>query len=239
MKTPVQPLIEISRELSQKVGALSFSAPVQHVYNPLDYAREPHELYLTRYGGNARTILLGMNPGPFGMMQTGVPFGDITCVRNFLKIEGAVSKPASEHPKRPIDGFHCKRKEVSGTRLWGFAEARFQTPEAFFEKFFVVNYCPLAFLTDTGKNHTPDKLPAAEKEALFAVCDEALRQTVAAQKATSVIGVGAFAKDRAQLALQGNKIKIGTILHPSPASPLANKGWAAQAEKQLVELGLL
>lgn len=239
MKNSVTSLIAISRALSQKINALAFSAPVQHVYNPLDYAREPHELYLARYGGKARTILLGMNPGPFGMMQTGVPFGDIASVRNFLKIEGTVHKPASEHPKRPIEGFDCNRKEVSGTRLWGFAEARFQTPTAFFEKFFVVNYCPLAFLAETGKNHTPDKLPAAEKEALFAACDEALRQTAFAQKATAVIGIGAFARDRARLALQGTTIKIGTILHPSPASPLANKGWAAQAEKQLTDLGLL
>ncbi len=232
-------LVEISRSLCRAVSKLTFSLPVKHVYNPLAYARVPHEQYLERYGGRARALLLGMNPGPFGMMQTGVPFGDVTAVRRFLKIEAPVEKPRLEHPKRPIQGFACARKEVSGTRLWGFAEDRFKTAERFFETFFVVNYCPLAFLTETGKNFTPDKLPAAEREALYAPCDEALRRTVQAADATIVIGIGAFAETRARVALKDMNIKIGTVLHPSPASPAANRGWAAQAERQLIDLGLL
>ena len=32
---------------------------------------------------------------------------------------------------------------------------------------------------------------------------------------------------------------IGTILHPSPASPKANRGWASIAERELQELGAL
>ena len=68
-------LAAISRSLSRKVNALAFSPPVTHVYNPLDYARAPHEAYLTRWGkGPKQVLLLGMNPGPFGMAQTGVPF---------------------------------------------------------------------------------------------------------------------------------------------------------------------
>jgi single-strand selective monofunctional uracil DNA glycosylase len=236
---PVTPLIEISRTLSSNVSRLSFSSPITHVYNPLEYAREPHEIYLSRYGGTAKTILVGMNPGPFGMMQTGVPFGDVTCVRNFLNIEGKVKKPALEHPKRPIEGFACTRKEVSGTRLWGFAESQFQNAKAFFERFFVVNFCPLAFLEESGKNFTPDKLKSSEKQALFDACDEALRQTAQIQNASCVIGIGAFAEARAAHALKGTGIQIGTILHPSPASPAANRGWAEQVKKQLVALGVI
>ena len=33
-------------------------------------------------------------------------------------------------------------------------------------------------------------------------------------------------------------IRIGRVLHPSPASPAANRGWAAAAEKQLLALGV-
>lgn len=233
------PLIQISRTLSKQVGALTFSPPITHVYNPLDYARTPHEMYLKRYGGRAETLLLGMNPGPFGMMQTGVPFGDVTCVREFLGIEATVKKPSGEHPKRPIDGFSCPRKEVSGTRLWSFARERFGSADAFFDRFFVVNYCPLAFLEQSGKNHTPDKLPADEKQKLFAACDRALLETARALNAETVIGIGAFAKKRAQTALKETSIRVETILHPSPASPLANRGWAEQAEKQLIALGVL
>jgi single-strand selective monofunctional uracil DNA glycosylase len=231
-------LVRVSRELSERVSELSFRAPVRYVYNPLAYARAPHEAYLKRYGQPPkRALLLGMNPGPFGMAQTGVPFGDVTMVRDFLGVAGSVGKPKPEHPKRPITGFECTRSEVSGTRLWGFAEARFQTAAHFFEDFFVANYCPLVFMDLGGKNLTPDKLPKAEQLALFAACDDALRRIVAILKPRFVIGVGAFAKARAEHALPNFAGTIGTVLHPSPASPKANRGWAAIAERELRELG--
>ena len=123
-------LLATSRKLARDVDALSFAAPVTHVYNPLVYAWAPWEQYVRRFGSaTGRTVLLGMNPGPFGMVQTGVPFGDAGIVREWLRIEGKVAKPASEHPKRPIEGLACTRSEVSGSRLWGWARDRFTTPE--------------------------------------------------------------------------------------------------------------
>lgn len=233
-------LTQVSRTLSDQVSGLRFKAPVAYVYNPLEYARTPHEAYLKRYGkGPKRALLLGMNPGPFGMAQTGVPFGDVTMVRDFLGISGRVNKPAHEHPKRPISGFECARSEVSGTRLWGFAQSRFQTAERFCDDFFVVNYCPLVFMDEGGKNLTPDKLPKAEQESLFLACDGALRDIVNTLKPKFVIGVGAFALARAEHALPDFSGKIGMILHPSPASPKANRGWAAIAEQELRDLGAL
>jgi single-strand selective monofunctional uracil DNA glycosylase len=232
-------LIRISRALAREVDRLTFGAPVTHVYNPLRYAAELHEAYLRRYGeGKKAVVLLGMNPGPFGMAQTGVPFGDVVVVRDWLGLAAAVGKPPHEHPSRPVHGLDCARSEVSGTRLWGWARERFGNPERFFERFFVVNYCPLAFLESSGRNRTPDKLPSAEQEPLFAACDEALRQIAAALQPRHVIGVGAFAEKRARLALAGTPVEIGTILHPSPASPLANRGWADAAEKQLRACGI-
>jgi len=240
MKLPPTDLVQVSRALSERVSELSFKAPVAYVYNPLDYAWAPHEAYLKRYGqGPKQALLLGMNPGPFGMAQTGVPFGDVSMVRDFLGVTGAVAKPKLEHPKRPITGFQCARSEVSGTRLWGFLHSHFKTAERFSKDFFVVNYCPLVFMDEGGKNLTPDKLPKAEQQALFGACDEALRQIVGALKPRFVIGVGAFAKARAEQALPDFKGTIGTILHPSPASPKANRGWAAIAEHELRELGAL
>src|SRR6185436_7468972 len=157
-------LIENARRLRRAVAALEFGAPVAYVYDPLDYAWEPHRHYLERYGrGHPAVLLVGMNPGPFGMAQTGVPFGDVQMVRDWMGIHGEVGRPPKEHPKRPIQGFSCPRSEVSGSRLWGWAKERFGTPERFFETYFVMNYCPLAFVEASGKNLTPDKLPAAEK----------------------------------------------------------------------------
>jgi single-strand selective monofunctional uracil DNA glycosylase len=232
-------LVEISRALSERVGTLRFAEPVSCVYNPLDYARAPHELYLRRYGGGAKEVLLlGMNPGPFGMAQTGVPFGDVSMVRDWLRLDAPVGKPRDEHPKRPVLGFECRRTEVSGTRLWGWARDRFGTPERFFARFFVANYCPLAFMEASGANRTPDKLAAAEQQAVMAACDEALRDVVRVLTPRLVIGVGGFAERRARAALAGEPVAIGTILHPSPASPLANRGWAPTVERQLAELGV-
>jgi single-strand selective monofunctional uracil DNA glycosylase len=232
-------LAEISRALSRAVGRLRFGEPVRHVYDPLDYAREPHETYLGRYGATPKRVLLvGMNPGPFGMAQTGIPFGDVAMVRDFMKIEGPVKRPPNEHPKRPILGFACPRSEVSGTRLWGFARNRFGSAERFFEDFFVTNYCPLVFMENSGRNFTPDKLPAHERGPLFDACDTALRRIVDTLEPQFVIGVGAFARNRAKAALTNYGGVIGTVLHPSPASPKANRGWAEIAERELALLGV-
>jgi single-strand selective monofunctional uracil DNA glycosylase len=232
-------LVDIARRLRNDVARLRFAKPVAYVYNPLDYAWKPHRAYLERYGhGEPQVILLGMNPGPFGMAQTGVPFGDVGMVRDWLGIEAPVERPAREHPKRPIAGFQCPRGEVSGQRLWGWARENFATPQRFFERFFVANYCPLAFIEAGGRNHTPDKLPREECAALFAACDTALRRTVERLRPAHVVGVGRFAADHAAAALKGSAIRIGVMPHPSPASPAANRGWAAQATRALADLGI-
>jgi single-strand selective monofunctional uracil DNA glycosylase len=179
-----------------------------------------------------------MNPGPFGMAQTGVPFGEITLVREWIGIEEPVERPANEHPKRPVLGFDCPRSEVSGRRLWTWARDRFGTPEAFLGRFFVWNYCPLVFMEETGRNRTPDKLPAAERDPLFAACDRALVRMTDLLEPRVVLGIGKFAERRARAALDGRAVAVGSILHPSPASPLANRGWANRAEAQLAALGI-
>jgi single-strand selective monofunctional uracil DNA glycosylase len=236
---PAVSLTRISRRLSEAVDRVDSTGAAAYVYNPLAYARRPHEAYLERYGqGPKRAVLLGMNPGPFGMAQTGVPFGDVPLVRDFLGIDQKVGKPPLEHPKRPIEGFACTKREVSGSRLWGWAAERFETAARFHKSFFVVNYCPLVFMTATGSNLTPDKLPRGVLGALEEVCDEALRAICDELEPEWVIGVGAYARKQAERALSGSTVKVGSILHPSPASPAANRGWAPQAEKELTALGL-
>lgn len=232
-------LVDISRRLAGRVDRLRFAAPVCCTYNPLVYASEPHERYLLRYGSAPKEVLfVGMNPGPFGMVQTGVPFGDVAMVRDWLGIDGTLRSPARVNPKRPVLGFGCERSEVSGSRLWGWARDRFGTPERFFARFFVANYCPLAFVEQSGRNRTPDKLAPGEREALFAVCDDALRAVVDYFEPRLVIGIGGFAERRAREALAGRPCRIGTILHPSPANPRANRGWAGVIEGQLAALGI-
>ncbi len=232
-------LLRIERALSRDLAGLAFAAPVTHVYDPLGYAWRPHAAFVRRYlRGPVRTVFLGMNPGPFGMAQTGVPFGEVAAVRDFLGIAGPVAKPPREHPKRRVEGFACARSEVSGARVWGAVAAHFEKPERFFASAFVLNYCPLVFMEASGKNRTPDQLARGEREALFARCDAALARLVALLEPAWVVGIGRFARDRARAALPASGPRIGEILHPSPASPAANRGWAAQAEAQLRALGV-
>ncbi len=234
-------LTDIASRLSDAVDAFEPGEPVTHTYNPFDYAREIAWAYLETYGERPgrKAIWVGMNPGPWGMAQTGVPFGDVDFVRDWMGLAGEVRKPSDEHPKRLIEGLDCGRNEVSGSRLWGWARERYGSADAFFDEFFVWNYCPLSFMKETGANYTPNKLSAEEREKLFAPCDQALREVVQHLNPQMVVGVGVFAEKRAEEALDGIDVPIGRVLHPSPASPKANRGWAGYVEEELAELGLL
>ena len=239
MNTPISAaLISSTQWLSGVVKQLNFSAPVSHIYNPLEYAWAPHEQYLQRFGNTTKKVVfVGMNPGPFGMVQCGTPFGEIAAVRDWMHINAPIEKPGTENPKRPIEGFACTRSEVSGRRLWGLFQQRFESADDFFAEHFVANYCPLAFF-DQGRNLTPDKLPASETEPLYAACDEYLRQLTDTLQPDWIVGIGGFAEARAIEALAKHGVRIGKVLHPSPASPAANRGWAEAATKQLVSQGI-
>jgi len=230
-------LIDAAAALRKALRKMRFSSPVAHVYNPLEYAWGCYESYLRRYAsGPKRIVFIGMNPGPFGMVQTGVPFGEVKAVREWLGLNGPICKPLKEHPRRPVLGLDCQRSEVSGQRLWGLFARRFGSPEKFFREHFVLNYCPLAFMEDSGRNRTPDKLPASEKASLFKACDKNLRQAIQILKPDWLIGVGDFAFRRAETVFPQGIPKVGQILHPSPANPAANRSWAEIATRQLEQL---
>lgn len=234
--SPFESLKKAALELSQVVDQMSFGEPTKLVYNPLEYAWSIHEQYLKLAGqGKKKVVFLGMNPGPFGMAQTGVPFGEIAAVKNWMGLGGDVKKPRPEHPKREVVGLECEKSEVSGRRLWGLFSEKFSKPEDFFEDHFVANYCPLVFMEESGKNRTPDKLPVSETKPLEEACDRHLRAIVEILEPEWLVGIGGFAQKRAEAALQGIEVEIGKVLHPSPASPAANRGWAEAAVKQLKE----
>ena len=239
MSSTSDQLIAAAQRLNARVRKLKFTAPVTHVYNPLDYAWRAHELYLRRYGNTpTRVIFLGMNPGPFGMAQTGIPFGQIAAVRDWLGITAKIDKPRKENPKRPVVGFDCHRSEISGERLWGLFANRFRGAENFFREHIVMNYCPLAFMEESGRNRTPDKLPPRERDKLFAACDEHLREIVRILAPEWIVGVGEFAMRRASNVTVDPAPRIGQILHPSPACPASNNDWAGTVTRQLQQLGV-
>ncbi|MGJ8674023.1 uracil-DNA glycosylase family protein [Rubritalea sp.] len=230
-------------ELIEELSPLTFSEPVTHTYNPLEYAWASHSEYLRRYAqGNKRVLFLGMNPGPWGMSQTGVPFGEIPAVRDWMGIETKVEKPMNEHPKRQVEGFACQRSEVSGRRLWGLFSDHYPKADDFFVDHFVANFCPLVWMGETGRNITPDKLPKAESAPVDIACRKHLAKMITQLEPEFLIGVGAFAEKQLKATvkehLPNNTATIGKILHPSPASPLANKGWPHVPTQQLIDLGI-
>ena len=230
-----------AKALSSSVSELKFAEPVTFVYNPLDYAWSCHQKYLDRFATSTKKVIfLGMNPGPWGMAQTGIPFGEIPAVRDWMKITGEVKSPEAAHPKRPIEGIQCTRSEVSGRRLWGLFAEKFGDPDNFFEDHFVLNYCPLVFMEESGKNRTPDKLPVHERELLDQICDIHLTKVVEILQPEWLVGVGAFAESKL-IAIKEKMTtpsKVIRILHPSPASPAANRDWSGTAQKQLNDAGV-
>ncbi|XP_037074355.1 single-strand selective monofunctional uracil DNA glycosylase-like isoform X1 [Pollicipes pollicipes] len=229
--------------ISQLPAAEFVGGKVTHVYNPLAYAHAPHADYVRRYvDRGARCLLVGMNPGPWGMSQTGVPFGEVAAVRDWLGVEGQVLPPAGEHPKRPVTGLLCPRSEVSGQRFWGLWRDLCGTPDRFFQNAFVYNFCPLAFMERQGKNVTPNNLRLPLRKRIEAVCGDALARVVQVLRVETVIGVGKYAEERAREALRSaqlDSVRVFPLLHPSPANPQANRDWKGVATRQLKEAGLL
>ena len=245
MSTHVERIVAVTRELAGRTSELTDFGPHVHtVYNPLQYARPMWEQYVQRFAppAPARAVFLGMNPGPWGMAQTGIPFGEVDVVRRWLRLDAPVGSPPQTHPARPILGFECTRSEVSGRRLWGLMERQFGTPEGFFADQFVLNYCPLVFMAESGRNVTPNQLPVATRRELHAVCDDALREMLAILRPRFAVGVGAYAAEALQRALEGTsdagKTRVVQILHPSPASPAANRGWEEKAIAQMDAAGV-
>lgn len=232
-------LDSIAADLIDALRPLRFGLPITHVYNPLEYARAPWRQYHAKFASTPKEVVfLGMNPGPWGMAQTGIPFGEIHAVRDWMEINAPVDTPDKMHSKRPVMGFSCTKREVSGRRLWGWAQKTFHTPHRFFKRFFVANYCPLLFIEKSGRNRTPDNIRAVEQKPLLEICDHALRRTIEYFRPRYVVGVGKFAEKRARIAIDNGGVKIGSIIHPSPANPQANRGWESLMLKQLAALGI-
>lgn len=233
-------LLAAADRLRVAMNELEFDEPVTHIYNPLDYAWDLHRQYIEQASPEAEVLFLGMNPGPWGMAQTGVPFGEVSFVRDWMGITGDVAPIEPEHPKRPIEGLACDRSEVSGRRLWGLMRERFGAPEKFFNKHFVINYCPLVFMEDSGRNRTPDKLSVNERDAIQWHCDRHLSEVIDALPWKHLVGVGAYAEACFGRVCEArtHPVSISRILHPSPASPAANRDWAGTVEKQLTQAAI-
>ena len=234
-------LIQLASSLRDEVEdfavRLESEGTAEVVYNPLMYAWNVHKEYLkTCADKGARTVLLGMNPGPHGMGQMGIPFAATKVVRDLLGISDIeVDRPRRMHPNRPINGLRHPKEEVSGTRLWGVLSQRYGSSDEIFRNVFVLNHCPLMiFSGPRGTNITPNNLAGSALDELLATCDEHLREVATLLGANTVIGVGKYAESRARKALSGLQTTIRSCWHPSPASPLANRNGGADWRENIL-----
>lgn len=225
-------LSHLIRKLAHDLDTLEWSTP-SHVYNPMQYAWDGYEQLLERFGEQrGRVLLVGMNPGPWGMAQTGIPFGNVSTVRDWLHIETKLSSYLpKQHPKYPILGMNCCREEGSGKRLWGWVNERVGAAELFFERFFVWNYCPLLFL---GKDHNlvPSALRVHEQQPMEERCSTALKGILRLLEPAAIIAIGRYAELQVKRVVD-ERLPIRYLLHPSPANPAANHNWRNLAEDAL------
>ncbi len=238
-KNKTDQLIELTKSFTKEIENVRKSIDEDYyIYNPLVYANEMFFEYIREYVAfPTKYLFLGMNPGPFGMTQTGIPFGEINIVLEYLKLNKPIDSPTIEHPNRKIEGLNINRSEISGKRLWGYIKQKYPNPYEMRNNIYIANYCPLVFLSSqkTAKNITPNKLKKETRLKIDNICDQYLFETIDLLECEKLIGIGKYAMGK----LKNDKIPFSSILHPSPASPLANKGWAEQAEKQLLDFGVI
>jgi single-strand selective monofunctional uracil DNA glycosylase len=227
----------IINTLSHNCEKINFSGQGLVVYNPLNYAKLATAQYLDTYGqGRKEVLFLSLNPGPFGMAQTGIPFGDVYWVTKYLKIHNTIEQPKDAvHPKRPILGFDCTRKDVSADRFWKLISSFYPNATTFFQKNFLWTFAPLYFCDKSGKNITPDKINLVSRKELEQICLEALKNIILSLQVNNVISIGAYVyKNVLKLDAEVlNKIEVENIPHPSPLNPANNKGWDIRVKDML------
>jgi len=225
-KTTVSDSIKRTSELRESADHVQIKEKLSWSYNPLEYAWPVHREYLRRFGGESnRVVFLGMNPGPWGMGQTGVPFGDPYIVRDWMKMgdDFEIEQPDNMTEDRPVLGFQSDKKEGSGQRLFSYIRDQFGDLEKFFDNNFILNYCPLLMFTEEGNNLTPSDLLKDDRQRVYEVCDPYIWDMIGFYDPEVLVGIGKFATERLKDVFDGGDREIVRIPHPSPASPIATR----------------
>uniref|UniRef100_A0A1A9WNN6 Uracil-DNA glycosylase-like domain-containing protein n=1 Tax=Glossina brevipalpis TaxID=37001 RepID=A0A1A9WNN6_9MUSC len=228
-----QEFYEIELELNQKLSKMTKPpAPIQYIYNPVEYAKDVHCEYLKKYlNGCKKVLFVGMNPGANGMGQTGVPFGNITSVRDMMQLSGLVDQPDEIHPKRPVNGLQHTTEEPSGKRLWPLLEKLADgSLDNFFKQCFVYNFCPLIYYDKHGKNITPNELKGAYRQEILNVCLETLESLIRLLDCEIVVAIGDYVFQCLKKSEYCQSKRIMKLAHPSPRA-VGNQNWPEKAEK--------
>ena len=167
--------------------------------------------FCTAFRNKSRSAWYGAN---------GHSFWAISAVKNYIGIAPHITQPAVLHPHRIITGMDTSREEPSGHLLWSTIASLFPRSADFFSRCFVLNYCPLAFFSATGKNITPDALIKQERLAIEQCCTDHLIAYIRAMNIQKILAIGRYAYEKSQNVLQLcpaiSQNAIIYIPHPSP-----------------------
>lgn len=236
--------ISLENDLVSQLNNLNYGPNVEYIYSPLDYASNLHKVFLKKFLCTSKKVLfLGINPGPWGMCQTGIPFGEVNIVRSYLRVDGEVLTPTNCHPQRPITGLNCHRSEVSGKRLWDlFIELSEGDPYKFFKDCFIHNYFPLALMNNNAKNITPGDLKSEYQKELQEICDKSLSDILTLFHTEIIVAIGKYAEKRSNEVVKKfrlTNIKVVQIPHPSPRSVGTAEKWKKETLVQLKSYNIL
>jgi Uracil DNA glycosylase superfamily. len=208
--------------------------------NVFSYAIDPFLEYLEKAErGSVRTLYLGMNPGPYGMYRTGIPFCDFVTKREFLKITASVDETFIDVDAVRGEKPDEKRREVSGMRLWGLFESVYHSPERFFSSSLVLSYSPLIFFRSEGRraNIALSDVKSLDRKRIEKVSDEFLKRYIKELKCDTLVGIGDYAHRALVRCSDGERLL--KIAHPSPANPAANGDWAGRTYCYLKSEGVM
>ena len=132
------------------------------VWNPGSYGAPWHRVFREIYPLRERPILMfGLNPGPYGMGQTGIPFTDVRRLRQCLPKMALTLRERGREPRVPglaprsLRRFFTREFESSAVRVYRFLELGWGSAEKGWRSVGVANSCPLLFLDPEGRNQTP------------------------------------------------------------------------------------
>ncbi|XP_037927861.1 single-strand selective monofunctional uracil DNA glycosylase-like [Teleopsis dalmanni] len=234
-----QQFYEIEKELNEKLR--HYRAPIEditHIYNPVEYAADLHCEYLRKYLDRPkRVVFLAVHPEQNGMAQTGVPFGNVSTVRDMMKLCGEVKQPNRLHPKHPVLGLNCHINEPSGVRFWGLMDKIAGSLDTFSEQCFVHTFCPLLFFNEYGRTIEPCVLPFEIKYPMRDLLVEALCKEMKLVQPEIIVVTGNYVYN----GLQRSELYAKTLLvmtNPHPWVP-NNHNWVRRSERWLYQYDIV
>ena len=185
------------------------------VWNPQLYGLPLYRRFATEHLPTSRgaIVALGLNPGKYGMSQTGIPFTDVTrAARVGIAIEPPGLAPASLRPF-----LKSYRVERSSASVYNLLDALWGGPAEGWRRLWAVAPCGLLFLEPDGTNVTPADARLARRDDVRELRLRVIRESVEAARPRGVLLLG---QDVARVAADAlGDVETLVVDHPVARGP--------------------